>query len=85
MSNLRLGTLISDFDKKPPSSSFVALDLLFHTSTFAKVLAAADVLDIIGSQVEKAAFAELKSLIIVMLNSGQQDLIDTQPFLAIIH
>ena len=83
MSNLRLGTLIADIssNKTAPSSSYVALDLLFHTSSFSKVLAAADVLDIIGTPVEKAAFAELKALMIVMLSSNQNDSINIQPFL----
>jgi hypothetical protein len=83
MTTLRLGTLISDptSNKAVPSSSYIALDLLFHISSFSKVLAAADVLDIVGSPFEKAAFTELKSLILLMINSNQHDLIDIQPFL----
>jgi KH domain/Tetratricopeptide repeat len=83
MSSLRLGTIVSDLssNKTAPSSSYIALDLLFHISSFSKVLAAADVLDIIGSPVEKAAFTELKNLIVLMINSNQHDLIDVQPFL----
>ena len=62
MSQLRQGKLTSDPQKAAPSSSYVAIDLLYHISSFSKILAAADILDTIGTPVEKAAFAELKSL-----------------------
>jgi hypothetical protein len=46
----------------------------------AKALAA-DVLEIIGSPVEKAAFMELKSVITTIMNSVHGETIDLQPFL----
>ena len=83
MSTLRHGTIVSDLStsKTAPSSSYIALDLLFHISSFSKLLVAADVLDIVGSPTEKAAFSELKSLIILMIQSNEDDLINIHPFL----
>ena len=81
MSHLRQGRLTSDSSKSAPSSSYIAFDLLYHISSFSKVLAAADVLDTIGSPIEKAAFAELKSLTLTMMNSAQNESINMQPFL----
>ena len=81
MSLLRQGKLTSDPLNTAPSSSYVAIDLLYHISSFSRVLAAADVLDTVGSAVEKAAFAELKSLTLTMMSSVQSEAINMQPFL----
>jgi hypothetical protein len=81
MSQLRQGRLTYDSTKTAPSSFYIAIDLLYHISSFSKVLATADVLDTIGSRVEKAAFTELKNLTLKMMNSTKNDSIDIQPFL----
>ena len=81
MSFLRQGKLTSDPLNTAPSSSYVAIDLLYHISSFSRVLAAADVLDTVGSAVEKAAFAELKNLTLTMMSSVQNEAINMQPFL----
>lgn len=81
MTQLRQGKLTSDSQKTAPSSSYVAIDLLYHISSFSKILAAADILDTIGTPVEKAAFAELKSLTLTMMNSPQNEPINMYPFL----
>ena len=81
MSQLRQGKLTSDPQKAAPSSSYVAIDLLYHISSFSKILAAADILDTIGTPVEKAAFAELKSLTLTMMNSAPNEPINMHPFL----
>ena len=81
MSFIRQGKLTSDPLNAAPSSSYVAIDLLYHISSFSRVLAAADVLDTVGSAVEKAAFAELKNLTLTMMSSVQNEAINMQPFL----
>ena len=84
MSLLRQGKLTfggSGSNGKGAPASCVALDLLYHISSFAKVLLVADVLEIIGSPVEKAAFAELKVVITTMTNSVHSEIINLQPFL----
>ena len=81
MSILRQGKLTSSSNKVTPISCYVAIDLLYHISSFSKVLVAADVLEIIGSPVEKAAFAELKNVISVIMNSVQSETINISPFL----
>ena len=66
---------------KGTTPALVAVDLLYHISSFAKVLLAADVLEIIGSPMEKAAFNELKVVVKMMKNSSSSESLNLQPFL----
>ena len=58
-----------------------ALQLLFHTSTLAKIFSVADPLEIIGTQFERAAFLELKKLYNAALFNTSNEPVDVQPFL----
>lgn len=62
----------------------IVLDLLLHIPSFANVLIAADPLDIIGTENERAAFLELKTIVAAVANSTS-DTINIQPFLTKLH
>lgn len=57
------------------------MQLLFHTSTLAKIFSVAEPLEIIGTQFERAAFLELKKLYSAALSNTSNDPVDVQPFL----
>lgn len=59
----------------------VVLDLLYHTASFARVLSAADPLDIIGSENERLAFLELKSIIFLISKNSPTEPINIQQFI----
>lgn len=63
------------------SNALVVIDLLYHISSFAKVLSVADPLEIIGTQNERSAFLELKNIFSSLLSSSQGENINVQPFL----
>ena len=58
-----------------------ALQLLFHTSTLAKIFSVSEPLEIIGTQFERAAFLELKKLYNTAICNTSNFAIDVQPFL----
>ena len=64
-----------------PTAAVAVLDMLFHVSTFSKVLAAAEPLGIIGSEIERAAFADLKEIFRQLDSTGSTSGIDIGPFL----
>lgn len=56
------------------------LDMLFHISSFSKVLIASDPLEIIGSEYERSALVELKYVVISMVNGSSSESVSLQQF-----
>lgn len=56
------------------------LDMLFHISSFAKVLMASDPLEIIGSENERSALLELKAIVASMSNGSSNETVNLQRF-----
>jgi hypothetical protein len=57
------------------------LDILYHIRSFAKVLESSEPLDIIGTDLERAAFVDLKNIFLQLERTGSTDNINLGPFL----
>ena len=81
-SGVRRGIFVSPgSDESSPSSSGCVLDILYSISSFAKVLTVSEALEIIGTEIERAAFLDLKALFSAMQKNIPSEQINLEPFL----
>jgi tetratricopeptide (TPR) repeat protein len=79
---IRQARFQTDLSYKPEkiASYMAALDMIFHISSFAKVLIASEPLEIIGSENDRSALVELKCVVSSMINGSSSEVVRLQQF-----